>query len=222
MFGYDEAVDLGDRTSAEILLIRHGEAISGRRGVVGGHTGCMGLTALGVRQVLNLGDRLAGFDLLPSVIQRSSLQRSSETASLLAMRFGLQLERPSCSLCELHPGPFDGVRFDELPDSWDPYLDRNIPFLPGAETVAGLDLRVRSALLRVLVGRQGARESSTQTGLPFWVTHLGVIRSVLELGDSSTAQSSISQLSPASALLIRLDAGGGEVGVELLSLLLSH
>ena len=222
MFGYEESEDLGDRTSAEILLIRHGEAISGRRGVVGGHTGCMGLTALGVMQVRNLGDRLAGLGFVPSVIQRSSLQRSSETASLLAMRFGLQLERPSCSFCELHPGPFDGVRFDELLDSCDPYLDRTVPFLPGAETVAGLDLRVRSALRKVLMARQSAWDTSMQPSLTCWVTHLGVIRSVVELGARAEVQTLMSKLSPASALLIRLDVGESEIEVELLSLLVGH
>ena len=147
----------GDAGATRIVLVRHGEAICNVEGVVGGLSGCRGLTPKGVDQVGSLAERLirtgelAGADALYA----SSLPRALETAQLLAPaldqgRDGVPLEVvQDCSLCELHPGAADGLSWGEFSarfaePEWD--IDPDQPLAPGGESWKGFVDRASGAV----------------------------------------------------------------------------
>ena len=175
----------GSLTTTRLVLVRHGEAECNVSGVCGGINGCTGLTALGVRQVEALVERLeatgelAGADALYA----SLLPRAIETAELLAPALRsmgpdepIEPIEPSppvttdCGLCELHPGEADGLTWGEFsakyggPD-WDENPDGEIA--PGGESWTGFVLRVAEALEGVAARHPG--------GLVVVACHAGVI-----------------------------------------------
>ena len=175
----------GSLTTTRLVLVRHGEAECNVSGVCGGINGCTGLTALGVRQVEALVERLettgelAGADALYA----SLLPRAIETAELLAPALRsmgpdepIEPIEPSppvttdCGLCELHPGEADGLTWGEFsakyggPD-WDENPDGEIA--PGGESWTGFVLRVAEALEGVASRHPG--------GLVVVACHAGVI-----------------------------------------------
>jgi 2,3-bisphosphoglycerate-dependent phosphoglycerate mutase len=140
-------------TSTRIVLVRHGESLCNVKGVVGGHTGCTGLSETGFQQAAKLRDRLASTGELVSAkaLYSSMLRRSIDTARVIAPAVGDgSLEVVSrCDLCELHPGEGDGLtwqEFDELygePD-WD--TQPLAPVAPGGESWVEFVDRASSAL----------------------------------------------------------------------------
>ena len=66
---------------AILLLIRHGRTKANTTGVLAGRTTGVGLDEVGVRQVADLGSRLAGVPL--AALVTSPLQRTMETARAL-------------------------------------------------------------------------------------------------------------------------------------------
>ena len=128
-----------------IVLIRHGEAQSHVDGIVGGATGCTGLSDLGRRQVGALRDRLARTGELGPVaaLYASTLPRAIETAEIIAPAVG---DRPIAleqDLREFDPGEADGMTWQEYQDRYPPPAVRDPyrPRTPGSEswtlTVAG-------------------------------------------------------------------------------------
>ncbi len=97
-----------------LILVRHGDAHAGFGGVIGGQTGCTGLTDLGRRQAEALRDHLAESGrvqadrLLVSVIPRAI-----ETAQIIAPALGLEIAGHECDLCEVHTGTADGLEWEE-------------------------------------------------------------------------------------------------------------
>jgi broad specificity phosphatase PhoE len=136
-----------------IVLIRHGESLAQERRVVGGH-GCAGLSALGVRQVEALRDRLLRSGELAEVtaLYSSVMARAVQTAQILAPALGdLEVEQ-DCDFCEGHPGPeSDGMAWEEFdqrwpaPAEWSPDVARE----PGGESYAQMRARVSARLDRV-------------------------------------------------------------------------
>jgi probable phosphoglycerate mutase len=142
-----------------LVLIRHGEAQSALDGIVGGETGCNGLSDLGRRQAAALHDRLARTGELGEVdaLYASTLPRAVETAEAIAPALGgppVELDR---ELREFDPGPqADGRRWEdyerEFPrELWDPFTPRN----PGAESWASFGVRIGAALRRVAARHEG-------------------------------------------------------------------
>lgn len=168
--------------ATRVVLVRHGEAACNVEGVVGGRTGCTGLTERGRSQVDALARRLATSGELAgaAALYASLLPRAVETAGLLApaldrWRDGPPLEIvPDCGLCELHPGEADGLRWEEfaarfaVPD-WD--VDPEAPLAPGGESWSGFVDRAAGAVARVADAHPG--------GLVVVACHAGVIEATV-------------------------------------------
>jgi probable phosphoglycerate mutase len=149
-----------------MVLVRHGEARCNVAGVVGGPKGCTGLTELGVRQVRALAERLASTGELAgtSALYASTLPRAIETADLLAPALevgggdGPLTVVTDDGLCELAPGPADGLTWQAFAErygepQWDD--DPTVPLAPGAESWTGFVDRAAAAVTRVADAHPG-------------------------------------------------------------------
>ncbi len=144
-----------DRTT-RVVLVRHGESVCARDGIVGGIRGCTGLSPAGQAQAGALRDRLARTGELDgaTALYASVLPRATETARAIAPVVGgggLPVVE-DCDLCELHPGEADGLTWTEFgrrypePD-WD--TDPTVPVSPGGESWTGFVERASSAVARL-------------------------------------------------------------------------
>lgn len=132
------------------MLVRHGESRAQELGVLGGHTGCTGLSELGREQAGLLRDRLSDSGELSSAsaLYSSVMPRAIETAEIIASALGGLEVRSECDFCEGHPGDADGLSWDEVaaqwpaPDGWDADHSR----APGWETWSEMGQRVQRAL----------------------------------------------------------------------------
>ena len=141
------------------MLVRHGESLAQERRIVGGH-GCAGLSALGVRQVEALRDRLLDSGELAGVsaLYSSVMARAVQTAQILAPALGdLEVEQ-DCDFCEGHPSAeSDGMAWEEYdqrwpaPAEWSPYVARE----PGGESYAQMRARVSARLDKVAERHRG-------------------------------------------------------------------
>ena len=137
-----------------IILVRHGESRAQERELIGGHTGCAGLSALGRRQAMALAERLTTTGELAQVaaLYASVMPRAVETASIIAESVGGHSVVQDCDLCEFHPGEGDGLSYVEynrlwpVSDPWDPHVRR----APGSETWAEMAVRVARGLDKVI------------------------------------------------------------------------
>ncbi|MBO0713514.1 MAG: histidine phosphatase family protein [Acidimicrobiales bacterium] len=137
--------------STRLVLVRHGESACNVLQVIGGLTGCTGLTDLGVRQVEALRDRWKTSGELDgaAVLYASLLPRARQTADILAPALGHPEVTADCDLCELHPGVADGMSWTDfeatyrIPD-WATEPDRD--FSPGGESWSTFRARVEVAL----------------------------------------------------------------------------
>ncbi|MGH8907298.1 MAG: histidine phosphatase family protein [Egibacteraceae bacterium] len=144
--------------TTRIVLIRHGDAQMLIDQVVGGHEGCRGLSALGVRQAEALRDRLARTGELghPSALYASVLARAVQTAQIIAPALGAPPVVTDCSFCEIHVGEGDGMPWEEFELRYPPPADPD-PFASpsGGETWAEFTLRVAGALRRLVLDHRG-------------------------------------------------------------------
>lgn len=163
--------------TTRVVLVRHGEAECNVAGVVGGRSGCTGLSPRGRREAAALCTRLletgelAGADALYA----SVLARAIETATIIAPGVGHGLGlRTDCGLCELHPGEADGLGWDEFrhrygePD-WDE--DPDAVVAPGGESWTGFVRRAAAAVADTARAHPG--------GLVVVACHAGVVESTL-------------------------------------------
>lgn len=146
-----------------LVLIRHGEAQCNVDQVVGGPTGCTGLSDLGRRQAAALAARLrnsgelAGTDILYA----STLPRAVETAETIAPVLGGLVVKRDDDLCELHPGAADGITWEEFrarytwPASSSADETYYRPIAPGAESWADFSVRIGRALTRLAANHDG-------------------------------------------------------------------
>jgi broad specificity phosphatase PhoE len=134
-----------------IVLVRHGESQAQERRIIGGHTGCTGLSDLGARQVTALRDRLATSGELTgaTALYSSVMARAVQTAQILAPALGDLEVRQDCDFCESHPGAeADGLSWTEfdqrwpLATDWTPETRRE----PGGETFAEMRKRIEARL----------------------------------------------------------------------------
>ena len=139
-----------------IVLVRHGESRAQELGVLGGHSGCTGLSDTGRGQVELLRDRLASTGELAgtSALYASVMPRAIETAEILAPALTHLDVRRECDFCEGHPGEADGLTWDELAERYpvEPGWSGNTRRAPGWETWSEMGERVARAL-EALVAR---------------------------------------------------------------------
>ena len=128
-----------------LFLIRHGENdFTGKR-LAGCRPG-VHLNAKGVEQAQQLADYLAEVPF--TAIYSSPLERTMETARLLAERHGLPLQ-PCAGLLEVDFGRWQGLTFRylrHLPDWKNLYKQADTFSFPGGETIAAAQQRVVAAL----------------------------------------------------------------------------
>ena len=160
-----------------LILVRHGDAVAGFSGVIGGVTGCAGLTDLGRRQAEALRDHLlATRRVRADVLLASTLRRAVETAEIVAPGLGLEIAGQECDLCEVHTGEADGLTWAEYGTrygTFDMEAEPDRVFAPEGESWNGFHERVRSMLERV------SREYPDQTVVA--VCHAGVIMASVRL-----------------------------------------
>lgn len=140
--------------AADLLLIRHGESQPARPGesfpMTDGH-GDPALHAAGHAQAAAVGERLRSEPI--GAIYVTTLQRTHQTAAPLAAHLGLE-PRIEADLREVHLGDWDGGEYRIRAANGDPAFDRmrqNHEWgeIPGAETTAQVQTRVRRGLLRI-------------------------------------------------------------------------
>jgi broad specificity phosphatase PhoE len=154
-----------------LILVRHGDAHAGFHGVIGGQTGCTGLTPLGRVQATALRDHLAESGRVRAdVLLASVLPRAIETASIIAPGLGLDISGHDCDLCEVHTGEADGLTWAEYASrygSFDMETEPDRVFAPAGESWNSFHDRVARMLDRV------AHDYVDQTVVA--VCHAGVI-----------------------------------------------
>lgn len=143
--------------STHLVLVRHGEANCNAEGIVGGHLGCTGLSALGVAQAEALRARWeeTGEMRRADALYASVLPRAIQTAEIIAPALGHLDLTTDCDLCELHPGECDGMTWEEFSHLYprpDFRLDPDRPLSPGGESWSGFLRRV-DRTLRALAER---------------------------------------------------------------------
>lgn len=136
-----------------LVLVRHGEAHAGFSGVIGGPTGCAGLTAHGRRQAEALRDHLADTGRVKAdVLLVSVLPRAIETAQIIAPALGLEIARHECDLCEVHTGAADGLEWEEYDLRYGAFNMEAEPdrvFAPEGESWNSFHERVQGMLQRL-------------------------------------------------------------------------
>jgi broad specificity phosphatase PhoE len=161
-----------------LVLVRHGEAQSYVDGVVGGPTGCTGLSDLGRRQATALHDRLerSGDLADATAVYSSTLPRAIETARIVGPALAPHELQSTCELCELHVDDrLDGRPFSdyEADYEWPPTSNPYLPWTTGAEPWAEFVVRIGRELDRVV------REHAGGTIVVF--CHGGVIGAALSI-----------------------------------------
>lgn len=136
-----------------LILVRHGDAYAGFNGVIGGPSGCAGLTPLGRRQAEALSRHFADTGhVRADVLLASILPRAVETAEIIAAGLGLQAVRQECDLCEVHTGEADGLEWSEYAaryGSFDMEAEPDRVFAPGGDSWTSFHERVRAILERI-------------------------------------------------------------------------
>jgi broad specificity phosphatase PhoE len=151
-------------------LLRHGEHVLRGR-VLAGRTPGVGLSARGRLEIAAVADRLA--DEKIEALYASPLQRTRETAEILAARFDLPIEYRD-DLLELDFGEWTGLTFDAVraDERWRLWTTcRSIASVPGGESMREVQARVVRALFEL---RQAHRN-----GTVLIVSHGDVIRALL-------------------------------------------
>jgi probable phosphoglycerate mutase len=158
-----------------LVLIRHGDAHAGFGGVIGGRTGCAGLTDLGRRQAEALRDHLATSGRVRAdVLLVSEIPRAIETAQIIAPALGLEIARHECDLCEVHTGEADGLAWEEYAvryGSFDMQAEPDRVFAPEGDSWNSFHDRVQGLLERL------AADHPDETVVA--VCHAGVITAAL-------------------------------------------
>jgi broad specificity phosphatase PhoE len=153
-------ISLTPENATRLVLVRHGEARCNVAGIVGGLSGCTGLSAVGVKEAEALRDRLIDSGELSGAVAvyASILPRALETAAIVAPGIrGLEAV-PDCELCELHPGEADGLTWAEFTEryggpNWD--VDPDAVLAPGAESWNGFVRRVKTVLTETASRHRG-------------------------------------------------------------------
>ena len=181
-------------------LLRHGEhGLLGR--VLAGRMPGVGLTERGRAEIAAVAERLAGEPI--AAIYSSPLQRTRESAEIVAARLGLEIEFRD-DVIELDFGEWTGSTFDSIraDPRWEAWrTQRSIAAIPGGESMRQVQRRAVDALIDI----NGRHPHQTVVV----VSHGDVIRSALlfALGMPLDSYNSI-EISQGGVSTIRIDAGG--------------
>ncbi len=177
--------------AATLVLLRHGQSVWLAEGRFQGRADTP-LSPLGLRQAALAGARLAGPDAPPRLpvpagepieIVHSPLARTRETAEAVATAFGAAGRRvpplrPEPGLAEIGQGAWEGLYQREVEERYPGEIAgwRRDPVgvhAPGGESLAGVDIRVRTALGRIL-GDLAAAGGPGPAGTPsYYDPHAG-------------------------------------------------
>jgi broad specificity phosphatase PhoE len=142
-----------------LILVRHGDAHAGFHGVIGGRTGCTGLTDRGREQAAALRDYFATSGRVRAdVLLSSVIPRAIETAEIIAPGLGIETFGRECDLCEVHTGAADGLEWAEWGvryGSFDMEADPDRVFAPEGESWNSFHERVRQVLERLAQAYEG-------------------------------------------------------------------
>ena len=151
-------------------LLRHGEhGLLGR--VLAGRMPGVGMTERGRAEIASQAERLAGEKI--AAIYASPLQRTRESAEIVAARLGLPIGFRD-DLLELDFGEWTGATFDSIraDPRWQAWsTQRSLAAIPGGESMRAVQQRVVAALLEL--NERHLHESVVL------VSHGDVIRAVL-------------------------------------------
>ena len=181
-------------------LLRHGQhGLLGR--VLAGRMPGVGLTERGRAEIAAVAERLAGENI--AALYSSPLQRTRESAEIVAARLGLRIEFRD-DVIELDFGDwtgatFDSIRADPLWQAWS--TQRSLASIPGGESMRQVQSRIVEALLEI------AERHLHQTVVV--VSHGDVIRAALvfALGMPLDLYGRI-EVGQGSLSTIRIDAAG--------------
>jgi probable phosphoglycerate mutase len=166
----------------DLLLVRHGQSEAFRDGapfpLVDGH-GDPPLSALGHEQARLVGERLAGLGI--DALYVTTLCRTAQTAAPLAERLGVT-PRTEPDLREVCLGEWEGGLYRKMVAQMHPiarrmFAEERWDVIPGAESLATFDGRIRAAIGRMLAAHAGRRIAV--------FTHGGVIGQALALATGS-------------------------------------
>jgi len=150
-------------------LLRHGERAEAR--VCAGRMPGIGLTDRGQAEIAAVAERLAGEKI--AAVYSSPLQRTRESAEIVAERLGLGIEFRD-DLIELDFGEWTGATFDAIraDPRWQAWrTHRSIARIPGGESMRQVQRRIVEALMELAEHHQGETVAV--------VSHGDVIRSAL-------------------------------------------
>lgn len=161
-------MSLGEPAGTRLFLIRHGEANAFTEQFIGGHDTCTGLSDLGRRQAAALRDRLTRTNEFGTVdvLYASLMERSAETARIIAPALGDLPVVQDCGVCEIHPGDADGLTWTDFRARYLPegpadddshFADVHTRWAPGGESWA--EFAVRAGTRLVELGRQHAGQT---------------------------------------------------------------
>jgi probable phosphoglycerate mutase len=171
-------------------LVRHGEREQGR--VCAGRMPGIGLTERGRAEIAAVAERLAGDSI--AALYASPLQRTRESAEIIAARLGLAIEFRD-DVIELDFGEWTGATFDVIraDPRWEAWrTQRSLAAIPGGESMRQVQHRAVAAVVDI-----GERHAHQSVAI---VSHGDVIRSVL-----------VYALGMPLDLLTRLDIGQGSI-----------
>lgn len=151
-----------------VIMVRHGRTELTETNRISGRTGLNpGLSDLGqedaqraATELSNLGKRGFWKNINPpTVVISSPLQRTLDTAQIIAAKLGLKVEVVE-DFAEISFGEWDGLTNEELFEKWpDEYQtwrgSWDVP-PPNGESLADFDLRIRGALERTIEKHAGA------------------------------------------------------------------
>jgi broad specificity phosphatase PhoE len=150
-------------------LLRHGERTEAR--VCAGRMPGVGMTERGRAEIAAAAERLAAEDI--AAVYSSPLQRTRETAEIVAARLGLPIEFHD-DLIELDFGEWTGATFDSIraDPRWQAWrLHRSLARIPGGESMRQVQRRIVEALMEI-----GERHRDATVAV---VSHGDVIRCAL-------------------------------------------
>jgi len=160
--------------TTELVLARHGEAICNKEGIVGGETGCTGLTPRGHAQARRLAKRLAAdHSVRPfEAFYATPRLRVRQTAQAVTDALGV---RPTIvdDLRGPDHGDADGRPWREIKTAFGgpPQHDPDRPYATGSETWNQYLTRAMTALDRIINRHRGQRILITAHGETIEAAH---------------------------------------------------
>lgn len=128
--------------AGKIFLVRHGETVENRQRILQGHMPGT-LTDEGVVQMERTAEVLEERDVAACPIVASDLQRTMQSAGIIARRLGITTIVPARELRERDWGPYTGMPISEARER---FCRDGVWTLPGAETEEEIAHRAHRAL----------------------------------------------------------------------------